>query len=323
MFFSEYIRILQNHFKRSIGDNELCSFLFDFVIIPAELSNSKGDYLTVNKTQVSKLMNGISPVPKKIRDHIYDTKVIKELTNNFNQVIVPELNPEIGDLCFQMISIIENDNISPAHKADFEMLATPDTIGAFLAKVFIYVITTNGANGKIANENEGTRFENNSNIEPCLYIVGIKNNRVFNDAAFIEPFANCLTISKEKMLSDITRLYKKASAIKPQKLSPIENFGLGTLSFKPYVYPYDKQQLLLQMADILDVQLPEHFFKFGNLQKDTMYTPSLFSYTTERLDGNAEEIKKVEIMDSLYENIIRFIEIAPYIDSFENPELKN
>ena len=118
MLFSEYVRILKNHFKTSVGNYELCNILFDFVIIPADLRNTKdpSSYITISEGTTSKILSDSAPIHTQIRDHIFDDAVIDKLVKNFESDIVTELNPETEDLCFQMMEIIRKDNISPSQK---------------------------------------------------------------------------------------------------------------------------------------------------------------------------------------------------------------
>ena len=134
MLFSDYVKILQNHFQRSIGEYELCSLLFDSVIVPADLKSSNGEILSVSKSAVSKIMNNNGKINQQIRDHIYDDEVVEQLIDFFDEQIVPELNPDKDDLCHQMLMKIQSDNISEKTKADFKMLAKPKTISPFFGK---------------------------------------------------------------------------------------------------------------------------------------------------------------------------------------------
>lgn len=198
MLFSKYVRILQNHYKESIGDAELCSILFDFVIMTAELTNSKdpSSFITISPSTISKILAGNAPIHKQIRDHIYDDKVVSNLVNNFSESIVPCLNPELNDLCFQMMQIIESDIISPEHKAEFELLAKPETIAPFLAKAFIYAIVTNSPSSKFSKEQMISQ-EEISIKESALSIKGIAENKRLSDFAIEELFLSRIDISRK------------------------------------------------------------------------------------------------------------------------------
>ena len=319
MLFSEYVRILQNHFKSSVGDAELCRILFDFVIIPADLRNSKDQdsILTISPGTISKILANSAPVHTQIRDHIYDDVVINDLVKSFSEDIVPELNPENEDLCFQMMEIIKCDNISPSHKAEFELLAKPETIAPFLAKVFIYAVVTNGSNGKqpidqtILQDSTFTR-------ESALSIKGITKNRRLSDYAIEEVFISRINVSCEKILDRIKSLFIEASDIHLEKKPFSSNpWGIKLTMFEPYSIKKETKELLDSVASSLTVELPDDFYDFGDLYINPIGGVSTLGMPTNSIGGSPLAKQKYKLVDQIEDCINEFLNIAPYFEAFK------
>ncbi|MBQ6006671.1 MAG: hypothetical protein IJL14_10560 [Selenomonadaceae bacterium] len=141
MFFADYVTILKEHFKQPISNDELCGILFDAIILSADLKNRNGEILTVDKAEVSRIMNLRKNIPTALQEHVWDKKVQAELENYFEQQIVSELVPDTSDLLHQLMNLIEEDeNISSENKNKFRLLAKQKSIALFLAEAFSYVI---------------------------------------------------------------------------------------------------------------------------------------------------------------------------------------
>lgn len=172
MLFSDYVTILKENHKRTIGEKRLCDLLFDFVLDYAIAEDNERVPDEIGKDRISKMMNGKESIPQFIRDHIYDQTVVDNLNESFNKKIVGKLVDNKDDLFFKMLQLIERDNISPSRKAGFRLLATEETIASFLAQVFIYAISTNSVDPVLE---EHTNKETN---QPVLEIKGIFSGKI-------------------------------------------------------------------------------------------------------------------------------------------------
>ena len=88
MKFPDYINILRKHFKKSISTEELCRILFDSIIIPANLTDSHGEILTIGKAEISRIMNSKKNIPVQLQDHVYDNEVLESMNTYFQDNIV-------------------------------------------------------------------------------------------------------------------------------------------------------------------------------------------------------------------------------------------
>ena len=141
MIFADFVNTLKKHFKRAISNEELCGILFDAIIEPTDLKNRKGELMTIEKGEISRIMNQKKSMPSALRDHVYDNAVLDGIGEYFQTQIVEELVPDRSDLCHQLMRLIDEDNdISRDHKATLRVLANPNTVAVFLAEAFIYVI---------------------------------------------------------------------------------------------------------------------------------------------------------------------------------------
>lgn len=314
MYFSDYIKILQNHFKVSIGEYEICSILFDFVIMPADLLNGKGEILTISKGSVSKIMNNSASINTQIRDNIYNEKVIASLVDSFENQIVPELTPELEDLCFQMLEQINRDNISPSYKADFEMLARPDTIAPFLAKVFIYVIVNNSASLKPKYVEDVT----NNSAEPILTIKGISSDNRVSEYAIINSFVDTAEKSLDSLENEIQNLYQEIGSIQLEENSTGYLLGSHALLTEPYKIGENERKWINQYAKKAQIELPEDFYDFGSLRSNYLPKFSVMGDFNRSLNGTADEKRKAELMGKLYDRLIDRARVISFIIIFQD-----
>lgn len=318
MLFSEYVHILQNHFKSSIGNYELCKILFDFVIIPAKLYNSKDntEYLTVSEGTVSKIMNGLAPIHTQIRDHIYDEEVLDGLIKNFIEDIVPELNPEKDDLCFQLMEIIKKDNISPLRKANFEMLANPETLASFLAQAFIYAIVTNSSSSTVI---EDEKVDQPARLSE-LSVKGIIDNKRISDTGIIEPFVERSGLSLEPIKNKIIGLFEEVSNIHLDSTttSTSNPWGLKFSFGDPYSVDAETKKLLGIAAESWDIKLSDDFYDFGGLKINPIGGVDHMGLPTRTLSGNPEEKHKAKLIDDIHDALKQYLDLAPYFKEFES-----
>ena len=319
MLFSEYVRILQKHYKSTIGDAALCGTLFDFVIIPADLRNSKdpSSHITITPGTISKILSNTAPIHTKIRDHIYDDRVIRGLIKEFNDNIVPELRPEIVDLCFQMMEIIKSENISPSQIAHFEMLAAPETIAHFLAEVFIHAIATNSSNEKISSTQsiqQGDLLLEKSSLS----IKGITNNLRLSDIAIEESFLSRIDISREKLLNRIKTMFSDAAAIHFEKKEFSSDTQEVELSlFKPYSLNEKNKDILNNVARSLKIELPEDFYDFGDLYINPLGGVNSLGLPCSSEEGSPLAKQKYGLVNQIQECISEFTKAFPFLKAFD------
>ena len=311
MLFSDFIKILQNHYKNSIGDHELCSLLFDFVIEPAELYTSNGNLIYINKGVVSKLLNGTAKIPRQIRDHIYDGVVIDSLVSKFDDSVVPELNPDIEDLCFQIMSLIERDSISDVKKSDFRMLANEKTIAAFLAKAFIYVVVNNVTPGVDISPDDDLEEEN-------LVLKGIIDNQTSDQVVF-RDFYSVTGLSRDNILKKIADKYDLVNSMH-LKRKPVINsqFKLNVKVFPSYEMGKDEKEMIEKCAENLSIILSDDFFDFGDLSLNPVAGFSKDFGVTSSYVGTDEEKAKAQAVDDIFDMIQEYLNIAPFIIAYED-----
>ena len=86
MVFAEYVNVLKKPFKHSISGNELCRILFDAIIERLDLKNRNGELLTVDKADISRIMNGKKKIPTALQGHVWDKLVIDGLEEYFKTI---------------------------------------------------------------------------------------------------------------------------------------------------------------------------------------------------------------------------------------------
>ena len=308
MYYAEFFYILQRHFEKTISDEELNGILFDFVIIPANITVN-GEYLSLDKAKISKILNKKAPMHRKIRDHIYDASVINDLVSNFDKNIVSELNPEKEDLCFQLMNIINKDNISPSHKSEFAMLAQPETIAAFLAKGFIYAVTTNGENGKIETDSPISSVEK----KPRIKIIGIDPKERRTGKIILNEINEYMRIEPKSILNELQEQINNIACIPiVSKTQDNKNcFGI----YEPCKYPTEKEKIIKEIAKIFEIDLPKNFFEFPNLYVNRI-AAGINGYGT--INGHIDEKKKYRLMEDLYKKIIKADKAISFYETFKN-----
>lgn len=160
MVFAEYARVIKRHCKHKISDADLCELLFDAVIEPLDLRNRNGEIWTVDKAEVSRIMNRKKNIPKALQNHICDKKVRDELEEYFQTQIVAKLVDDTLDLLWQMMRLLDGDkNISPAHKEKFRDMASPQSASLFLSEVFVHALRQKNKTTQPARRHEYTFAE--------------------------------------------------------------------------------------------------------------------------------------------------------------------
>ncbi|MBP5417034.1 MAG: hypothetical protein J6Y58_05850 [Clostridiales bacterium] len=319
MLFSDYVKILRNHLKRKFGQKRLCDLLFDFVTDYAEVLDGEVIPVDIGKDRISKMMNGKEEIPLFIRNHICDDSVNEQLILSFEKRIVPLLVDECEDLCFQLMQIIEKDNISPSRKAGFKRIANEKTLAVFLADVYVYSVMTN-SEGRYRTEDE----VNFSDDHPSFVLKGIRSGKIV-ETPIIHPFVNRIGYTKDDIKNRILEMIKETSAIHIAPYQePAQNskdlFGLITkpLRGKAYTYDSNKQETITQISNILGYQLPDDFYELGDLCYSFVPYFTSAGGLGNTIEGSAEAKHKLECLDAIYEAIYKAFDTIPFVDDFSS-----
>jgi len=303
MLFGDFVDILSKHFKKSIGKLELCNILFDFVILPADLKDKNGQPLILAESVRSRILKGESPMHNKIRDHIYDSVVIDKLIDNINRSIVPELSPNTDDVIFQIMQIIEKENLSPSHISQFRMLAKEETLSAFLAEVFVYAIVDNSPSNSIRQSSNTSKSN--------LILRGIKNSKL-TEFATIEPFEDLFPTNSSLIITDLTDRINQLNSI---HLSFDNTKALPMFSAE-YKFDKEKEKCIKGIAESLSINLCDDFFMLGNMTTSALHNMYSSLNGTTPVRGTDEETNKLALLNQLYEKIVKASRIIPFLDAF-------
>lgn len=311
MLFSDYITLLKAHFCKTISNEELCGILFDAVILPLDLKNKNGEPLLLDKTTISRIMNDKQNIPRQIRDSIYEPAVLSGLVSYFDDNIVSELVPKRDDLCFQILNKLKEDRmLSPQHLAEFQMLASPSSIGAFLAEVFAYVAMVDvhsDITQKPARILDSTTEEKGPS--PNLVLRGICNNEL-SSSFTIEKILSRPGLAFTAYRSKILSLFEKAMDLHLGKSYALFPTALSS----PVKINEDEQKLLTEIAELLDLSLPADFFELGDLEKSGL---SSIILGESNLHGSPEAREKYRAIQSILNMLEDMNEASPFIRNFK------
>lgn len=315
MLFSDYVIILKTHCKKRIGEKRLCDYLFEPVIENATLDEDETRPIDISKESVSKMMKGVYPVHQFIRDHIYDNSVIDNLVKAFQTSILPLLIDDSQDLCYQMLQKIEQDNISPAHKSEFKMMAKRETLAPFLADVFVHAISTNTV---IDNDDSQAQHKKIAGSE--FVIKGIDRNRTCPNLLLI-PYVKRIGFTKETIINNVISLINKAKCIKVVQPIKTEDGLIGlalNLIGSPYKYDEKKKSLISQISTALDLDLPEDFFDVGDVSIRYLAGVDSMGMPCNDISGSPASEEKLQALNAIYDAIEEGIEKLPFVKAFSD-----
>ena len=225
MVFAEFANILKEHFKKKISDEKLCGILFDAIIFPADLRNRHGEILTVDKAEISRIMNRKKNIPNALQEHVWDKEVQESLDKYFATQIVDKLVPDTSDLCYRLMKLIDNDSdISPPRKAEFRNTAERSAI-LFLKDAFVHAIRQKNKSArttvnKPALKNEHSAARRNDIVIPHFDPKVI--NTIANVAALYHP------IISSPAYQSLCRAMQSAPRFFEIKIAPTARRGLFT-----------------------------------------------------------------------------------------------
>ena len=313
--FPDYISILKKHFKKSISVEELCRILFDSIIIPANLTDSHGETLDIDKAEISRIMNHKKNISVQLQDHVYDDNVLAGMNTYFQDNIVSELVPDPSDLIHQMLQLIDADSdISSAHRASLHIQASPATFALFLADVFVYVVRKeNKATSTteiVSHPTEMTVPTRQEENVPQITLCGITDDGEISDTVSIADFCVRDKYSVDEYEEKIGNYYEQISKLRCTREEPPSNQAImnlwGLSGILQNMMPYEDisepdKSLIRGYAAKKGIRISDDFFSLGNLRR--MNTLSLTE--TEYL-GTENEKKKYELLKTLPDYIKRY-----------------
>lgn len=150
---------------------------------------------------------------------------------------------------------------------------------------------------------------------PKLKIVGIDENGKLSENASIYPFVINTKTTMEYYYDTIKDMYKEISQI------PVygrKNRQLNSFNFtKPIAIDTDEKNLLSNVAEELEIELPDNFFDLGNLDEDPL---SITSLGHKSLRGTEEEKQKYRKIKNLHKTIFKASEWIPIEKSFSDKQ---
>ena len=321
MYFADFVNVLKRHFRRTISNDELCGILFDSIIRPSDLKNRNGEIPTIEKNEISRIMSRKINIPSLLREHVYDEAVFNGLTEYFQVNIVSELVPDQRELFHQIMKLIDaDDDISPEHKASLRILANPNSVAAFLADAFVYVI----------------RHENKSRIpketaaelsKPILKLCGITASDELSsdvEAAYFHPKHKFTLAEYEARIRQLYHEIAELNLIKDEPLrldsrlmsvlANAQRIAAMQLSMtgEPVVINRQSRTAIEVFAERLNIRLPNDFFDIGDLR----CRHARLSFVPPKFYGDEFGQRKYAKITELLENIESYKNLEPVNDFF-------
>lgn len=314
MLFKDYYKILKSFLAEGVSNEDFCMLLFNSVIGPMDLKTKDGEIVYYNKSRISGIVNGKVPVPAAIRDNVYNIKVQKTIVDYFKRNIVSRLSPNIEDLCFQLISLIEDDDkISPSSKELLKSVANPSYIEVFLAHTFSYAVRGDIALPYSTNKSgEGVK-------KPDINILGIVDDTLKTDEFSIETFKPNSEVKMEDRIEKIKHLYQEISNIHVEQVMSVFSFAKGwssVLDEEMVKISEDRQKELSGIASTLKVDIPEDFFELGSLHRNPIKRLNAVINGGDDLEGSEQAKHKYRLFNHLENELSEFAEMIPIYDVF-------
>ncbi len=147
-----------------------------------------------------------------------------------------------------------------------------------------------------------------------LRLMGINQYGKLCDDASIYPFVLNTDTTMEKHLDTIRTLYQKISEINVGKRRSSSSYHVSSFMSDVDIESNEKK-IICAIAEQLNIDLSDGFFDLGNLCKDTL-SASLMSGPT--LNGTTKEKEKYELIENLYDLIIKAISWMPIEKAYES-----
>ncbi|MBQ2677800.1 MAG: hypothetical protein IJF96_02685 [Firmicutes bacterium] len=303
---------MKNSFSDSITDEELCRLLFDSIINPLNLTGKTGDLLDYDKNKVSDFLSGRRVIPTQIKSNIYNKKVTQGLTAYFETNVVPELVPDKTNLIQEMLSLFDsNDFVSSSERNSLLLLSSQTTIAPFLAQAFCLAIRYNDY------KDATSKLEENrlSALQSPLYLAGIHLGETMPGIFYIDDFSAKGIADSDELLQKIDSLFHQISEKHPEKKSKPSTNLFSLINKEPVVISDDRQSLLKQVAEMMEIELPDDFFDLGDLSRNPLKSTQVLVGGTD-LEGSSEAFEKYRLYDELETAIFDYCEWVPIEKTF-------
>lgn len=147
-----------------------------------------------------------------------------------------------------------------------------------------------------------------------LKLMGIDENGKLSEEASVYPFKLNTQTSMRQFLDTIRSMYQEIAGMNVGKRTDVNNaFFAGFTS--PVDIDDEERKFITEVAEQLEIGLPDDFFDLGNLSKDSI---SVSMYDGPKLKGSSEEITKYRKIKKLHETISNALDWAPVEKAFSN-----
>lgn len=147
-----------------------------------------------------------------------------------------------------------------------------------------------------------------------LKLMGIDENDKLSEDASVYTFKLNTQTSIHQYLDTIKSMYQDISGMNIGKRTPVTNPFFVSLN-SPVDIDDKERKFLTEVAEQLELQLPDDFFDLGNLCKDTI---SISVYGGSTLKGSSEEITKYQKIKELHKTISNAMDWAPVEKAFSD-----
>lgn len=147
-----------------------------------------------------------------------------------------------------------------------------------------------------------------------LKLMGIDENGKLSEETSVYPFKLNTQTSMRQFLDTIRSMYQEIAGMNVGKRTDVNNaFFAGFTS--PVDIDDEERKFITEVAEQLEIGLPDDFFDLGNLSKDSI---SVSMYDGPKLKGSSEEITKYRKIKKLHETISNALDWAPVEKAFSN-----
>jgi tetratricopeptide (TPR) repeat protein len=125
----------------SVSNEEAINLLFNSVVIPASVKNTRGDQSYQGKKEASLLVNCQAPIPREIKRAADSERVRNTIIQYFKDAVTSDIGTRAARLIENIRALIETSNILlPVDKESMLALAKEDTLAEFLALAFTHTL---------------------------------------------------------------------------------------------------------------------------------------------------------------------------------------
>ena len=142
--FAVYILKVQSCCLRNISHEEIINLILWFYITEAKITGKTGEFIDIDKSTASKLVNRRINLPRVIRNGLRNKNTTDEkLISHFKEKIIPELNPNTIDKVVKEIQTLLNgcSEIISENKDKLSQNVQNKEYAEFLAIAFKYTLT--------------------------------------------------------------------------------------------------------------------------------------------------------------------------------------